>query len=70
MQTRGNNVVHRSRRWCLAGLVEVLEQIRIADRSFFGAQLEFGRYDVQFWDEDNPYACFDCDSYYIEGFDA
>ncbi len=54
----------------LAGLFEELEQIRIADRNFYGAQLEFGRYDVQIWDEDNPYACFDCDSYRIEGFDA
>jgi hypothetical protein len=39
MQTRGNNVVHRGRRWCLAGLFEELEQIRIADRSFFELNL-------------------------------
>ncbi|WP_442508368.1 hypothetical protein SH528x_007337 [Novipirellula sp. SH528] len=53
----------------LAGLFEELDRIRIADRNLFGSQLDFGRYDVQIWDEDNPFACFDCDDYSVDGLD-
>lgn len=47
-----------------AGLFDDLERIRISDRNFYGSQLEFGRYDVQMWDEDTPYASFDCDRFH------
>ncbi|QDV22902.1 hypothetical protein [Aureliella helgolandensis] len=50
-----------------AGLFEDLERIRISDRNFYGSQLAFGRYDVQMWDEDTPYASFDCDNFQADG---
>lgn len=38
-------------------------QIRITDRNAFGAQLEFGRFNVELWDEDNPTLEFTVDSF-------
>jgi hypothetical protein len=49
------------------GLFDDLERIRIADRNFHGSQLDFGRYDVQMWDEEIPYGSFDCDRFDLDG---
>jgi hypothetical protein len=38
-------------------------QIRIGDRNDDGMQLEFGRYNVELWDEDNPVAQFTVDDF-------
>ena len=38
-------------------------QLRITDRNEDGAQLEFGRYNVEVWDEDNPFAEFTVDDF-------
>ena len=38
-------------------------QIRIVDRNASGIHLEFGRYNVQLWDEDNPIAEFTVDGF-------
>ena len=38
-------------------------QLRITDRNEDGAQLEFGRYNVEVWDEDNLLAEFTVDNF-------
>lgn len=50
----------------IAGLFDELWQIRIADQNLKGSQLEFGRYEIQLWDEDGPYASFQCDNYELD----
>lgn len=40
-------------------------QIRIVDRNASGMQLEFGRYNVELWDEDNPVAQFTIDTFEV-----
>lgn len=50
----------------LKALVEAIDawEVRIVDRNAEeGAQLEFARYRVEFWDEDNPIDNLLCDSY-------
>lgn len=38
-------------------------QIRVVDANESGAQLEFGRFKVELWDEDNPYSDFVVDRF-------
>ncbi len=42
-------------------------QFRVED---IDGQLEFGRYRIEIWDEDNPYADFTVDSYNLTPVDA
>ncbi|REJ91614.1 MAG: hypothetical protein DWQ34_14305 [Planctomycetota bacterium] len=41
-------------------------QIRIVDSHSAGSQLEFGRYQVEIWDEDNPISEFRVDAFKLE----
>ncbi len=47
----------------LVRLFDEFSQLRIVDQNSDGASLEFGRYQVQVWDEDNPYDEFFADSF-------
>ena len=44
-------------------LDEECYQLRIGDRNQQGAQLEFGRYNVEVWDEDNTFSEFTVDDF-------
>jgi hypothetical protein len=50
----------------LTEIVDTLVQFRIVDRNATGVHLEFGRFEVEVWDEDNPIARFDIDGYRID----
>ena len=47
----------------ITSALEDCDQVRISDRNANGMQLEFGRYNVELWDEDNPYAEFTVDAF-------
>ena len=38
-------------------------QIRVRDLNRRGCQLEFGKYEIEFWDEDNPIGIVAADAY-------
>lgn len=47
----------------LVSVFDAFSQLRIVDQNLEGASLEFGRYQVQVWDEDNPFDEFFADSF-------